>query len=97
MAKTDKKDAKKTKVPSRLKRLIQSENNRERNRSFAAKTRTAMKKLETSASTGSEDAVKELLNEVYSLLDKAVKKGMLKINKASRDKARASRIATKAV
>lgn len=94
MAKTDKKDdKKKVKRPSRLKRLIQSENNRERNRSFAAKTRTAMKKLESAVV--SKANVSEQLNEVYSLLDKAVKKGMLKINKASRDKAKASRIAAK--
>jgi small subunit ribosomal protein S20 len=95
MAKTDKKDdKKKVKRPSRLKRLIQSKNNQQRNRSFAAKTKTAMKKLESAASTQAED-VAALLSEVYSLLDKAVKKGMLKINKASRDKAKATRIAQK--
>jgi small subunit ribosomal protein S20 len=94
MAKTDKKDdKKKVKRPSRLKRLMQSVNNRDRNRSFAAKTKTAMKKLESAVVSNAN--VSEQLNEVYSLLDKAVKKGMLKINKASRDKARASRLAAK--
>ena len=97
MAKTDKKDQKKVKRPSRLKRLDQSVENRDRNRAYAAKTRTAMRKLETSVSNGSESNIQELLSEVYSLLDKAVKKGMLKINKASRDKARASRLAAKSV
>ena len=95
MAKNDKKDDKKVKRPSRLKRLIQSQNNRDRNRAYAAKTRTAMRKLETIVSSGAAGNVTEQLNEVYSILDKAVKKGMLKINKASRDKARASRLAAK--
>ena len=95
MAKTDKKDQKKVKRSSRLKRLDQSIENRDRNRAYAAKTRTAMKKLETSVTSGNESNIQELLSDVYSLLDKAVKKGMLKINKASRDKAKASRIAAK--
>ncbi len=95
MAKNDKKDDKKVKRPSRLKRLIQSQNNKERNRSYAAKTKTAMKKLEAIVSSGTAGEATLQLNEVYSLLDKAVKKGMLKINKASRDKARASKLLAK--
>jgi small subunit ribosomal protein S20 len=95
MAKTDKKNDKKVKKPSRLKRLIQSQNNRERNKAYAQKTKTAIKKLETAVAQGSKETAEEHLKAVYSVLDKAVKKGMLKINKAGRDKARASRIASK--
>jgi small subunit ribosomal protein S20 len=93
----DKKDTqKKTKRPSALKRLIQSEKNRDRNRAFKAMSKTAMKKLETMVSASSKQDVETQLNAVYSLLDKGVKKGMFKANKANRDKARAHRVAATA-
>jgi small subunit ribosomal protein S20 len=96
MAKTEKKkDDKKVKKPSRLKRLLQSQVNRERNKAYAQKTKTAIKKLESAVAEGSKETAQEQLNAVFSVLDKAVKKGMLKLNKASRDKARATRLIAK--
>ena len=88
------KPVKKVKRSSALKRFEQSEANRERNRSFKATARTAMKKLETMVSGSTKQDVTEQLSAVYSLLDKGVKKGMFKANKAGRDKARATRVAS---
>jgi small subunit ribosomal protein S20 len=94
MANDKKAPPKKVKRPSALKRFEQSEVNKERNRSFTAKAKTAMKKLETMVSGSEKQAVSDQLSAVYSLLDKGVKKGMFKANKASRDKARATRVAS---
>lgn len=76
---------KKAKRPTALKRHIQSEKRRIRNKTFRSKMTTALKTLEKSIKTA-ESAGK--LEEVYSLADKGVKKGIFKANKAARIKSR---------
>ena len=83
---------KKAKRPTALKRHIQSEKRRIRNKTFRSKMATALKTLEKSIKTA-ESAGK--LEEVYSLADKGVKKGIFKANKAARIKSRMSKKATK--
>jgi small subunit ribosomal protein S20 len=76
---------KKVKRPSAQKRHLQSEKRRLRNKNFKSKIATSIKMLEKSIKTA-ESAGK--LQEVYSLADKGVKKGIFKANKAARIKSR---------
>lgn len=76
------------KKPTALKRDIQNEKKRLSNKSFKSKIRSAFKKLETLVQSKSSE-MNEQLNLVYSLMDKGVKKGVLKGNKAARHKAQA--------
>ena len=87
MAKVEAKKAK-VKRPTALKRDIQNEKKRDINRSFKATVRTAVRKLETDLEAGNADAAKVNLSSVYSLMDKAVSKGVYTKNKVSRSKAR---------
>lgn len=85
----DKAKDKKIKKPSALKRDIQGEKNRLRNRSYRSSVLTAVRSFETSLSQKEpKEAVQTKLNEIYSLMDRGVKKGIYKPNKASRTKAR---------
>lgn len=88
MAKVEEKKKKKEKRPSAEKRDIQHEKRRLRNKSFKSSVRTVVRNFEESLSKGDAEAIKAQLNEVYSALDKGVKKGVYTINKASRTKAR---------
>lgn len=85
----DEKKAAKVRKPSALKRDIQSEKRRLRNRSYRSSVLTAIRGFETSlAQKEAPEAVKAKLNTVYSLMDKGVKKGIYKSNKAARTKSR---------
>lgn len=88
MAKDKAEEVKKVKRPTALKRDIQNEKRRLRNKTFKSQVRTAIRHFEESLPKGEPDAIKEKLNTVYSLMDKGVKKGVFKINKASRTKSR---------
>ncbi len=87
----DQKAAEKAKIkrPSAQKRNIQSEKRRPRNRAHRAGLLTAIRAFESSLS-GKEAAenVKAKLNAIYSLMDKGVKKGIYKPQKAARTKSR---------
>lgn len=87
MAKEEAKE-KKVKRPSALKRDLQSEKRRVRNKTYRSSVRTAIRKFEDTLGKGDEKLTKESLSEVYSIMDKGVKHGIFKINKASRTKAR---------
>lgn len=84
---------KKAKRPSALKRDIQDSKRRASNRIYKSQVRTAIRNFQESVAKG-EEVAKDQLSEVYSLLDKCVKKGVYKLNKASRTK---SRLAARAV
>lgn len=84
----DEKEDKKTKRPSALKRLIQSEKRRLLNKSFKSKVRTAVRAFEGSLTARDKASSQVTLKEVYSLMDKGVRKGVYKPNKANRTKAR---------
>ncbi len=85
----DKKVEAKVKKPSALKRDLQSEKKRLRNRSYRASVLTSIRTLEGSLTQkDAPEAVKTKLNAIYSLMDKGVKSGIFKPNKAARTKAR---------
>lgn len=78
----------KVRRPSALKRDLQSEKRRILNKTYRSTVNTAIKALRQSLSQNDIPSAKARLNEVYSLMDKGVKKGIFKLNKASRVKAR---------
>lgn len=84
------KKVEKQRRPQAIKRDIQNEKRRLQNRAYKSKTSTALRALEA-ALTPNSAASKEQLNTLYSLVDKGVKTGIFKQNKASRIKARFSK------
>lgn len=75
--------------PSALKRDIQSEKRRQRNRAYRSGVLTAIRSFEVSIEQKeAPESVSEKLNNVYSLMDRGVKKGIYKSNKAARTKSR---------
>jgi small subunit ribosomal protein S20 len=95
MAKQEEKKAdKKAKRPTALKRDLQNKKRRMNNKIYRSRVRTAIRAFQESVTKGDQAATHEKLNEVYSLLDKCAKKGVFKLNKASRTK---SRLAARAV
>jgi small subunit ribosomal protein S20 len=81
-------ETKKTRRPTAQKRDIQSKARNERNRVYKSRIRTAERHLEDAIKAGNPTTAKEQLDSIYSLMDKGVKKGVLKANQASRTKSR---------
>lgn len=81
-------EKKKTKLPTAQKRMIQNVKSRDVNRQFKSRVRTAVRHFEESLTSGDKAHVQENLKQVYSLMDKGVKRGIYKRNKASRVKSR---------
>jgi small subunit ribosomal protein S20 len=79
---------KKNRRPTALKRDIQNEKKRLLNKAFKSKVRTAMNSFESAVKTQEKDQISTALSHVYSLMDKGVKRGLYKENKAARTKAR---------
>jgi small subunit ribosomal protein S20 len=88
----EEKDTKKAKEkrPTALKRDLQNERRRLANRSFQAQVNTAIRSLRDSVAKKDKAATQTQLSNVFSLMDKGVKIGMFKLNKASRTKSRLS-------
>ncbi|SCA58763.1 30S ribosomal protein S20 [Chlamydiales bacterium SCGC AB-751-O23] len=84
----EKDEKKKTKVPTAIKRNLRNEKQRLVNKSFKTRIRGAIKLLEQVSLKGDEATIKTSLNDVYSLLDKGVKRNILKANTAGRLKSR---------
>jgi len=85
------------KRPTPLKRDIQNEKSRLRNKAFKSSVKTAIRFFDEALPKGDAAVIQNQLNEIYSLMDKGVKKGVYKANKASRTKMRmAARAAAKA-
>lgn len=82
----------KVKTPTAIKRDLQSEKSRLRNKAFRSKVSTAIKLCREAGSA----EIKESLSAVYSLMDKGVKKGVFKQNKANRFKSRITKRLVKA-
>lgn len=78
------------KRPSAEKRVITSKKRALINQSFKSKVRTIMKRFEVALKNGVEDTISSELQNVYSVADKAVKRGIFKPNKAARIKSRAT-------
>lgn len=87
---------KKTKRPTALKRDIQSEKRRLINKSFKSEMRSVMRALDEALVAKDPKAIEVAFNDVQSGLDKGVKRGIFKPNKASRTKARIKAKTTKA-
>jgi len=86
----DAKEGKKVKRPTALKRDIRAEKMRLINKSFKSNVRTTMRSFEEALKSQDKTRIQEALNSVYSVMDKGVKRGVYKINKASRLKERAN-------
>ena len=73
---------------SAIKAHRQSLVNRERNRQYRSRLRTALKQVRAAIDAGKAAEVKKSLSETVSLIDKAAKKGVIHKNAAGRYKAR---------
>lgn len=73
---------------SAKKRILVAERIRERNQAVKSRVKTMTKKVLTTVDTKDLEASKTALSVAYKELDKAVSKGIMKKNTASRKKAR---------
>ncbi|MCH9608463.1 MAG: hypothetical protein S4CHLAM45_10390 [Chlamydiales bacterium] len=87
----EEKKTEKKKRPTALKRDITNEKKRLVNKAFKSKVHTAMRNFQESLKENDPDAVQTNLSAVYSLMDKGVKRGIFKKNKASRTKLRSTK------
>lgn len=76
------------KISSAAKRAKQSENSRKRNRAYKSGVLTARKKVLSAITAGDKEGAAKLYTDYTSKLDKAVKKGVVPKNNASRKKSR---------
>lgn len=77
-------------IKSAKKRVDVAERNRQRNVAFKSAIRTAMKKVLNNNSAEASD-----LNQAYSLIDRAVLKGVLHKNTGARYKSKIAKVAQK--
>ena len=75
-------------IKSAKKRVLIAEANRQRNVAFKSSIKTAVKKVLELAQGEDKEALNSALSKVYQLCDKAVSKGILHKNTASRKKSR---------
>lgn len=75
-------------IKSAKKRVLTSEKDRIRNVAFKTTIKSSVKKVLELAATEDKDALNVALSKVYQLCDKAVSKGILHKNTASRKKSR---------
>jgi small subunit ribosomal protein S20 len=76
---------------SALKRTRQTEKRTVRNRANASQLRTALRNLRESLEKGDKAAASQTYRETVSALDKAIQKGVVHENTASRYKSRLSK------
>ena len=75
---------------SALKRARQTEKRTARNRANTSRLRTALRQLRESLGKGDKAAAEQVFRQTVSALDKAVQKGVVHKNTASRYKSRLS-------
>lgn len=73
---------------SAKKRVLIAERNRERNQAVKSRVKTMIKKVLSAVEVKEVEAANAALSVAYKELDKAVTKGIIKKNTASRKKAR---------
>ncbi len=78
---------------STKKRLRQSKKAQARNKANKTRLKSQLKKVRSIGASGDKAGAAKSLPETYSIIDKAVKKGVLHKNAAARHKARLSRLA----
>ncbi len=76
---------------SALKQMRQSRKRRARNRMNVSQVKTQVKKLRAAIASGDKGAASKLLSATVAEIDRAVKKGVVHDNAASRYKSRLSR------
>lgn len=76
---------------STKKRLRQAKKGQDRNKANRTRLKSQVKKLRMAAGRGEE--TDKLLSETYSVIDKSVRKGVLKKAAASRHKSRLTKLA----
>ena len=76
---------------SALKRARQTVKRTERNRASASRLRGVLRSMRESLATGDKTAAEQIYRETVSALDKAIQKGVLHENTASRYKSRLSK------
>ncbi|KRL01378.1 30S ribosomal protein S20 [Liquorilactobacillus capillatus] len=74
-------------IKSAIKRVKTNEKANTRNSAQLGAMRSAVKKFENAKTTGA-DNVEDLYKEAIAAVDKAKSKGLIKANKAARDKSR---------
>jgi len=79
---------KKPKRSTAKKREIQNVKRKMENRVLKSKVRTTIRYFEDALKKNDKSLINETLKAVYSMMDKGVKKGIFKLNKASRTKSR---------
>ena len=84
-------------IKSSKKRVLIAQRNYERNVAFKSSIKTAVKKVVVLAKAKEKDqeAIKSALSQAYKLCDKAVSKGILHKNTASRKKSRLTKAINK--
>ncbi len=75
---------------SALKRARQTEKRTARNRANTSRLRTALRQLRESLAKGDKTAAQQVYRQTVAALDKAIQKGVLHENTASRYKSRLS-------
>ena len=75
---------------SALKRARQTEKRTARNRANRSRLRTALRQLRESLAKGDKQSADQVFRQTVSALDKAIQKGVLHDNTASRYKSRLS-------
>lgn len=78
-------------IKSALKRIKITKFKTRRNKIIVSSLKTSIRRFEDSVKTGNMDEAKELYKKVTSAIDKAVAKGTLHKNTASRKKSRLSK------
>ncbi len=76
---------------STAKRIRQHEKNRMRNKAFKSKVKTEVRKVIDSCNAGDKETAEKALKNAVPVLDKAVTKGILHRNTASRKISRISK------
>lgn len=75
-------------IKSAEKRMRQDEHRRARNRQRRSQMRTKIKKFRQLVSEEKTDDAREMLKEVYAVIDRTAQKGVIHSNTASRYKSR---------
>jgi len=78
-------------IKSAEKRILLNERQRERNRTFRSRMRTAIKHLRTAVDSGETDQAQELLPRTLRVIDETAQKGVIHRNTAARYKSRLTR------
>ncbi len=86
-------------IKSAKKRILTAERNYLRNTAFKSAIKTAVKKVIVLAKAKEQDqeAIKSAMSQAYKLCDKAVSKGILHKNTASRKKSRLTKAINKLI